>query len=102
MTDLFAKEVVKLHQVPRSIVRDRDPTFISRLWQEFFKLKGTTLRMSTAYHLEINGQTKLMCGRKPPTLLRYLPSEILVEAMANDLKDCDEAIKQLTYHLQSS
>ena len=42
--------VVKLHGMPKSIINDRDPIFISKFWQEFFKLSGTKLKMSSAYH----------------------------------------------------
>lgn len=33
---LFIEVVVKIHGVPRSLVKDRDPLFISRFWQELF------------------------------------------------------------------
>jgi hypothetical protein len=32
------------------IVSDRDPTFTSNFWQELFKLQGTQLHLSSAYH----------------------------------------------------
>ena len=46
----FVEGVVKLHGMPRSIISDRDPVFISNFWQEFLKLSGTKLRMTSAYH----------------------------------------------------
>lgn len=33
-----------------SIVFDRDLTFTGKFWQELFKLQGTKLQLSTAYH----------------------------------------------------
>lgn len=33
---LFINMVVKIHSVPRSLVSDRDPLFISHFWQELF------------------------------------------------------------------
>ncbi|XP_073121875.1 uncharacterized protein [Henckelia pumila] len=39
-------------------------------------------------------------GRKPPTILQYLPQETLVSAVANDLSDRDELLRQLKYNLQ--
>lgn len=41
---LFAKEVVRLHGVLKTIVSDRDPTFISHFWVEYFRLQATQLK----------------------------------------------------------
>ena len=50
MASLFLDIVVKLHGLPRSLVSDRDPLFVSRFWQELFRASGKQLRMSSAYH----------------------------------------------------
>lgn len=50
VTMLFMDIVGKLNGLPKSLVSDRDPLFISRFWQELFRLCGTTLRMSSMYH----------------------------------------------------
>ena len=50
VAEIFIQEVVRLHGMPRSIVLDRDPVFTSQFWLEFFRLQGSELRMSSAYH----------------------------------------------------
>jgi hypothetical protein len=40
---VFFDNIVKLHDVPSSIVSDRDPAFTGRFWQELFKLAGVNL-----------------------------------------------------------
>ena len=60
MAERFVREVVKLLVILVSIVSDRDPTFTSHFWKELFRLQGTTLRMSTSYHLKIDGETNML------------------------------------------
>jgi hypothetical protein len=57
---LFMYQVFKLHGMPHSIVSDRNPTFTNNFWQELFKLQGTQLHLSIAYHPQTDGQTKVV------------------------------------------
>nr|GEX43975.1 reverse transcriptase domain-containing protein [Tanacetum cinerariifolium] len=55
---LYMKEVVTRHGVRVSIISDHDDRFTSLFWQALHKALGTRLGMSTAYHLETNGQSE--------------------------------------------
>ncbi|GJW31826.1 putative reverse transcriptase domain-containing protein [Tanacetum coccineum] len=55
---LYTDEIVARHEVPVSIISDRDARFTSRLWQTFQKALGTRLDMSTTYHPQTDGQSE--------------------------------------------
>jgi hypothetical protein len=47
---IFFDHIIKLHDVPSSIVSDRDSAFTGRFWQELFKLTDVNLQFSSAFH----------------------------------------------------
>lgn len=71
---IFAKEIVRLHGIPKSMLSDRDPLFIRIFWQELFSLQGTVLKMSSSYHPETDGQTEVV-NRCVESYLRCFASE---------------------------
>nr|GEY35352.1 reverse transcriptase domain-containing protein [Tanacetum cinerariifolium] len=58
LAKLYLKEVVARHGIPVSIIYDRDPRFASRFWRTLQKALGTSLDMSTTYHLETDGKSE--------------------------------------------
>ncbi|GKC32059.1 putative reverse transcriptase domain-containing protein [Tanacetum coccineum] len=58
LAKLYLNEIVARHGVSISIISDRDGRFTSRFWQSMQEALGTRLDMSTAYHPQIDGQSK--------------------------------------------
>lgn len=50
--------IVKLHGIPSSIVSDRYLRFTFRFWESLQGALGTKLKLSSAYHPYIDGQTE--------------------------------------------
>jgi transposase InsO family protein len=80
----FFDNIVRLHGFPASIVSDRDPVFTSHLWTELFRLSGTRLCTSSAFHPQTDGQSEVtnktitiylrcLAGDRPRSWLRWLP-----------------------------
>ncbi|KAL0379074.1 UNVERIFIED_CONTAM: hypothetical protein Sradi_3212900 [Sesamum radiatum] len=60
VAQLFTKNIFKLHWMPKLIISDRDPVFMSIFWREYFQLQEIKLKSSTAYHPQINGQIEVV------------------------------------------
>src|SRR5574338_534509 len=60
LAQIFMKEVVRLHGIPKTIVSDRDTIFTSRFWKSFQEAMGSELCLSTAYHPQSDGQTEVV------------------------------------------
>lgn len=58
MAEAYSNEIIRLHGVPREIVSDRDPRFLSHFWSSLQKAFGTNLKLSTAFHAATDGQTE--------------------------------------------
>ena len=57
--------------IPRGIISDRDPRFMSDLWKTMFTRLGTSMLTSTAYHPQTDGQSE-RTNQTVEVALRYL------------------------------
>ncbi|GKD16233.1 putative reverse transcriptase domain-containing protein [Tanacetum coccineum] len=55
---LYLNRIVARHEIPTSIIYDRNGRFTSNFWRSFQKALGTYISMSTAYHPETDGQSE--------------------------------------------
>ena len=54
VAQVFIRDVVRLHIIPKKIVLDRDAKFTSKFWKELFAGLSTELAFNIAYHLQID------------------------------------------------
>jgi hypothetical protein len=55
---LYIGRILSLHGIPKTIVSDRGPQFVSKFWEELHKSLGTKLLHSSAYHPQTSGHTE--------------------------------------------
>jgi hypothetical protein len=56
LVPLYIKEVIRIHDVPKSIVSDRDSKFVSKIWESLHNALGTQLSLSVAFHPQTDVQ----------------------------------------------
>src|ERR1700736_6308236 len=79
---IIQDHIFKLHGVPKKIITDRGPQYVSKFMGEFFRLIGITGNPSTAYHLQTDGQTERV-NQEVETFLR-----IWTNNSQNDWNEC--------------
>jgi hypothetical protein len=58
LVELYMERMLCLHEMPKKIVSDRGSQFTTRFWQKLHECLDTRLDFSSAYHPQIDGQTK--------------------------------------------
>ena len=53
---IYRDKIWKLHGVPRIILSDQGPQFMSKFMKEFTKVLGTKRKLSMTYHPQTNRQ----------------------------------------------
>ncbi|GJR35647.1 ty3-gypsy retrotransposon protein [Tanacetum coccineum] len=80
VAEVFMETIVKLHRIPKTIMSDCDPIFVSKFWTQLFKLSGTQLNHSIAYHPQTDGQTEVViCGLEQ--YLRAMVANVLANGV---------------------
>jgi hypothetical protein len=55
VSNIYMREIARLHGINKIIVSNRDPKFTSKFWKGLFKGSRTNLKFNTTYHLESDG-----------------------------------------------
>ena len=56
--EIYLDQIVRLHEIPKTIISDRGAQFIAHFWEQLQESLGTKLIRSSAYHPQTDGQTK--------------------------------------------
>jgi hypothetical protein len=56
--EFYIARILSLYGIPKTIVSDHGPQFVSKFWEELHKSLGTKLLHSSAYHPQTSGHTE--------------------------------------------
>jgi len=83
ISQLFFREIVRLHGIPKSIVSDHDVKFLSYFWKTLWGKLGTKLLFSTTCHPQTDGQTEVV---------NRILSQLLRAIIKKNLKSWEECL----------
>ena len=87
--------VVRLHGLPRAIFSDRGPQFTAKSWQELWRLTGTKLGYSSAYHPQTQGVVERMNAVVSQTLRCLLTETNDKKSWENSLPTVEMVINSM-------
>jgi GT2 family glycosyltransferase len=58
LLQVFLRIIIANHGISREIISDRDKLFILKFWTTLMALLGTKRKLSSAFYLQIDGQTE--------------------------------------------
>ena len=67
----FMERYIPYHGFPKAIINNRGTQFINAVWAIIYKALGIKRRLSSAYHLEMNGATECANQVIQPYLRAY-------------------------------
>jgi hypothetical protein len=88
VANLFFREILRLHGMPKTIVSDRDVKFMSYFWKTLWAKLGTKLLFSTTCHPQTDGHTEVV-NRTLSMLLRTM--------VKKNLKDWEECLTHVEF-----
>ncbi|KAA3466139.1 Transposon Ty3-I Gag-Pol polyprotein [Gossypium australe] len=88
ISNLFFRDIVRLHGILHTIMSDHDAKFLSHLWRSLWGKLGTKLLFSTTFHPQTDGQMEVV-NRVLSTLLRAI--------IRKNLKSWEECLPHIEF-----
>nr|GEU33969.1 Ty3/gypsy retrotransposon protein [Tanacetum cinerariifolium] len=101
LASIFMHEIYHLHGLPKTIVSDRDPLFLTRTWERLLYL--AEFCYNTSHHSSINmSPFKALYGRDVTSLHDYLPGSTTTESIENSLLEHQKIMSSLKHSIKVS